>query len=376
MKKVFCMLLSALLALGSVSALADDVITIGGLAPLSGAVAVYGTAVQQAADLYVEQVNANGGILGKQVQIEWLDTKGDVTEAINAYNRLYSEGVSALLGPVITATALAVADYAGQDGIPMMTATATNYDVTTPGNGYNIFRVCMLDPFQGQVMAVLAKENLGCSKVAILYDNADDYSTGVAAAFNERALELGMEVVAYEACTAADLDFKAQLTNIANAGPDAVLVPMYYGPVALIARQAREVGITVPLLGVDGWDGVLEQVEDASVLEGCYFVNHYSPADTSEKVVDFLAKFEEKYGATPNAFAALGYDAIAVLLNAIEAAGDPSDWEAINAALKATEFDGVTGQGLTFDDHGDPSKAGVINVIKDGAYELYDYIQP
>lgn len=258
----------------------------------------------------------------------------------------------------------------------MMTATATNYDVTTPGNGYNIFRVCMLDPFQGQVMAVLAKENLGCSKVAILYDNADDYSTGVAAAFNERALELGMEVVAYEACTAADVDFKAQLTNIANAGPDAVLVPMYYGPVALIARQAREVGITVPLLGVDGWDGVLEQVEDASVLEGCYFVNHYSPADTSEKVVDFLAKFEEKYGATPNAFAALGYDAIAVLLNAIEAAGDPSDWEAINAALKATEFDGVTGQGLTFDDHGDPSKAGVINVIKDGAYELYDYIQP
>lgn len=377
MKKIISILLALVYLCASVAAFAADTITIGGLAPLTGAVAVYGVAVQEGANLFVKQLNAKGGILGKEVVIDWQDTKGDVTESINAYNLHFSNKVSAILGPVITSTSLAVADYVGDDGIPMITASATNYDVTTPGNGYNIFRVCMLDPFQGQVMATLAKESLGCSKVAVLYDNADDYSSGIAKAFEEKAIALGMEVVAFEACTAADVDFKAQLTNIASKEPEAILVPMYYGSVALIARQAREVGITVPLLGGDGWDGVLTQVEDdPSALEGCYFVNHYSPADTSEKVVNFLADYEAEYGHTSNAFGALGYDAAAVLLGAIEASGDADDWDAINKALQATKYDGVTGLGLQFDDHGDPTKAGVVNKIVDGNYELFGYVEP
>lgn len=375
MKKFLCMLLSLMMVAVAFTALADT-ITIGGLAPLTGAVAVYGVAVQQGVDLYVKQLNEAGGILGMDVKVDWQDTKGDVTEAINAYNLHFSNGVSAIIGPVITSTSLAVADYVGEDGIPMITASATNYDVTTPGNGYNIFRVCMLDPFQGEVMATLAKDSLACEKVAVLYDTSDDYSSGVAAAFYTKAEALGMEVVAYEACTAADIDFKAQLTNIAAKSPDAVLVPMYYGPVALIARQAREVGLKAPLLGVDGWDGVLTKVDDPSILEGYYFVNHYSPADTSEKVVNFLADYETAYGETPNAFGALGYDAAAVLCGAIAAAGDSSDWDAINKALQATDYDGVTGQGLRFDNHGDPTKAGVINIIKDGKYELFGYVAP
>jgi len=376
MKKIISLLLSLMLALGAASALAADEIVIGGLAPLSGAVAVYGQAVQNGANLYVKQLNDAGGIDDVPVRIDWQDTKGDVTEALSAYNLHYSNEVSAILGPVITSTALAVADYVGEDGIPMMTASATNYDVTTPGNGYNIFRVCMLDPFQGEVMAQLCKDSLGAAKVAVLYDQSDDYSIGVGAAFRAKAEELGMEVVANVACNAADVDFKAQLTNIAAAAPDAVLVPMYYGPVALIARQAREIGLEVPLLGVDGWDGVLTQVEDASILEGYYFVNHYSPADPSEQVVNFLADYEAEYGEVPNAFGALGYDAAAVICNAIAAAGDASDWDAINVALKATDYDGITGKGLKFDDHGDPTKAGVVNIIKDGQYELHGYFQP
>lgn len=375
MKKVLCLAVSLMMMLGAASALADT-IQIGGIAPLTGGVAVYGTAVQCGADLLVKQINEAGGINGQEVEIVWLDDKGDVTEAINAYEKHFSNHVSAILGPVTTQPALGMAESVGEDGIPMMTASATNYDVTTPGGGYNIFRVCMLDPFQGEVMAKLAADSLGCEKVAVLYDNADDYSSGVAAAFKAKAEELGLEVVAYEACTDADIDFKSQLTNIADKEPDAVLVPMYYGSVALIARQAREVGLKVPLLGVDGWDGVLTQVEDASILEGYYFVNHYSPADTSELVVKFLADYEAEYGETPNAFGALGYDAAAVLVNAIEAAGDANDWDAINKALQATKYDGVTGQGLQFDDHGDPTKAGVINVIKDGQYELFGYVSP
>lgn len=376
MKKVISLLLTLSLLCVSAFAFAADVITIGGLAPITGPVAVYGNAVVEGANLYVKQINEKGGILGKQVVIDWQDTKGDRTEAINAYQLHFSNKVSALIGPVISGTSLGVADYVGEDGIPMITPSATNYDVTTPGNGYNIFRVCMLDPYQGEVMAFLAKEELGFSKLAVLYDNADDYSTGIAKAFEAKAIELGAEVVAFEACTASDVDFKSQLTTIASKEPEAILVPMYYGPMALIARQAREIGITAPLLGGDGWDGVLTQVDDPSILEGYYFVNHYSPADTSERVVNFLADYEAEYGITSNAFGALGYDAIAVLLNAIEAAGDPDDWDAINQAMQATNFDGVTGLGLKFDDHGDPTKAGVVNQIIDGKYEVFGYIEP
>lgn len=376
MKKLISLLLTLAFLCASAFAFAADTITIGGLAPLTGPVAVYGVAVQEGANLYVKQINEKGGILGKQVVIDWQDTKADVTEAINAYNLHFSNKVSGIIGPVITRTSLAVADYAAEDGIPMITPSATNYDVTTPGNGYNIFRVCMLDPYQGQVMAYLAKESLGFTKLAVLYDNADDYSTGIAKAFEEKAIELGAEIVAFEACTASDVDFKAQLTNIASKEPDAVLVPMYYGSVALIARQAREVGITAPLLGGDGWDGVLTQVDDPSILEGYYFVNHYSPADTAELVVNFLAAYEAEYGATPNAFGALGYDAIAVLLSAIEASGNPDDWDAIDKAMQATNYDGVTGTGLKYNDHGDPSKAGVVNQIIGGKYEVFGYIEP
>lgn len=373
MKKTLSVLLSLLLMLGASSALAE--IVIGGIAPLTGDVAVYGIAVQQGVDLYVKEINEAGGVLGEQVRVDWQDDKGDVSESVNAYELLFSNGVSAILGPVTSMPALSVAELVGEDGIPMMVASATNYDVTSPRQG-NIFRVCMLDPFQGEVMATMAKDSLGAQNVAVLYDNADDYSSGIAEAFVAKSEELGMTVVANEKCTADDIDFKAQLTTIAAASPDAVLVPMYYGPLALIARQAREVGLEVPLLGCDGWDGVLTQVEDTSILEGYYFVNHYSPSDTSEKVVNFLAAYEAEYGVVPNAFGALGYDAIAVVLGGIEAAGDAKDWQAVNAAIQATNYDGVTGVGMQFDDHGDPTKAGVVNVIQNGEYVMFDYVAP
>ncbi|MEG0766411.1 MAG: ABC transporter substrate-binding protein [Clostridia bacterium] len=353
-------------------ALAEDTIKIGGIAPLTGDVAVYGIANQQGMNLYIEEINAAGGVLGKQVEVEWLDDKGDITESVNAYNRLQSEGVVALLGPVTSKPALAVAEMTALDNMPMMTATATAYDVTTPGA--NVFRACFLDPYQGQMMASFASKTLEAKKVAVIYNNADDYSTGLAESFQAKAEELGMEVVAYESYAAGDIDFKAQLTNIQSKAPDALFCPDYYNTIALLQKQAKETGLTVPLLGADGWDGLLTVVEDGKELEGYYFCNHYSTQDEDPIVSNFLKNFEAKYGTTPNAFAALGYDAAKILCAGIEAAGS-TDAEAVIAALTATNVDGVTGN-ITYDAHRDPQKSVAIITFKDGAYSLVEKIKP
>lgn len=374
MKKALSLLLSLLLLLGAASALADEIV-IGGIAPLTGPVSVYGIAMRNAADLYVKQINEAGGVLGNQVRMEWLDDKHDVTEAVNAYYRLSdTDGIAAILGPVTSQPVLAVIVPAGDDGIPLLTPTGTADAITEAGIA-NVYRACFKDSFQGIVMAIFAAESLGAQKVAVLYDNTSDYSVGIAENFVAKAEELGMEVVANEAGVADSGDFKAQLTNIAAKEPDVLMVPMYYGDVAMIAQQVHEVGIEAPLLGVDGWDGVLEAIEDASLLDGYFFCNHYAADDENEKVQAFRAAYEEALGEVPNAFAALGYDGIAILLNAIELAGT-TDWAAVNAVLSETSYDGVTGT-IKYDENGDPAnKAGVISIFEGGAIKFYERVTP
>lgn len=374
MKKRIAVLLTLMMAFGAVGALADGIL-IGGIAPLTGPVSVYGIAVKNAADLYIEQMNAAGGVLGQQVSIDWLDDKHEPTEAVNAFYRLVdTKGIAAILGPVTSAPVLAVIEPAGDDGIPLLTPTGTS-DVITEAGIPNVYRSCFKDSFQGVVMATFASASLDAKKVAVLYDNTSDYSAGIAENFVAHATSLGMEVVSNEAGVATSGDFKAQLTNIAAAAPDALFVPMYYNDVALIAQQAHEVGIEVPLLGVDGWDGILETMEDTSLLDGYFFCNHYAADDTNPLVVNFRAAYEEKYGETPNALAALGYDGIAILLNAIEVAGS-TDWDAINAAMMETSYEGVTGT-VHYEGNGDPAnKAGVISIIQNGAFSFYERVQP
>lgn len=374
MKKALSLLLSLLLMLGAASALADEIV-IGGISPLTGPVSVYGIAMRNGADLYVKQINERGGVLGSQVRIEWLDDKHDPTEAVNAYYRLSDmQGIAAILGPVTSAPVLAVIEPAGDDGIPLLTPTGTADGITEEGIS-NIYRACFKDSFQGIVMAIFAAKSLGAETVAVLYDNTSDYSDGIAESFVAKAEELGLEVVANEAGVAGSGDFKAQLTNIAASGPDALLVPMYYSDVALIAQQVHEIGIEAPLLGVDGWDGVLDVVEDSSLLDGYYFCNHYAADEDSENVTAFRAAYEESVGEVPNAFAALGYDGIAILLNAIELAGT-NDWEAVNAVLSETSYEGVTGT-IKYDENGDPAnKAGVISILEGGAIKFYERVTP
>ncbi len=373
MKRVVSLLLTLvmLIALPVFASADGETIRIGGLAPLTGDVAVYGVATQRGVDLYIEQLNANGGLLGKQVEMVWYDEKGDAAEAVNAYNRLVGD-VVALIGDVTSKPSIAVAELAAQDNMPMITATSTAYDVTTPGS--NIFRACFLDPYQGKAMGIYAAQNLGAKTAAIIYNNSDDYSTGLAEAFKEKFESLGGSVVAYEAYSSSDIDYKSQLTNIVGQNPDVVFMPDYYNTVAMIAKQAREVGLEVPFLGADGWDGLLSVVDDTSILNNCYFCNHYSADDTDENVQNFLTSYVEKYGETPVSFSALGYDAAKILCTAIENAGS-TDAQAIIDQMAATSIDGVTGH-IVYDDHGDPQKSVSIITFEDGAMKLVEKLAP
>lgn len=371
------LVLAAVLSFGAmVPAMAEDTIKIGGLAPLTGSVAQYGIAVKEGADLYISQLNAAGGIGGKKVEILWEDEKGDVTEAINAYNKLvYQDGVVAILGDVTSKPTLAVGDLAVTDGIPMITASSTAYDVTT--DKPNVFRSCFLDPFQAETMANFAKDEFGATKLAVLYDIGDDYSTGLAEAFKAQAEKNGQEIVAYESGAGADVDFKSQLTKIKDAAPEVLFVAEYLQPAALVIKQASDIGLDVKFLGADGIGGIesLMDKADLALLEKMFYSDHFAADATSEAVVKFNADFAAAYGKAPySAFNATAYDAAMILCEAIKAAGS-TEAEAVVAAMKATAVDGVTGH-ITFDDHNDPTKNAFITTFKDGAKVFFKVQEP
>lgn len=380
MKKKLSILLAVMFTLSSLAAVTgcakkdSGTILIGGLAPLTGEIAVYGNSVKNAASMAFDEINAKGGVLGKQIKYKVLDEKGDPAEAINAYNRLMSENIVALLGDVTSKPSIAVAELAAKDGILMLTPTASAPDVTKPGS--NIFRVCFLDPFQGAAMATFAADSLKAKTVAVLYNTSDDYSQGLASSFKTQAESLGLTVINYEGYGADDKDFKAQLTKIASSNPDALFIPDYYAKDALIATQAREAGISAPILGADGWDGVLTSVDasNLSVLNDVYFSNHYSVQDTSEKVAAFVKNYTAKYGEAPNALAALAYDAAYMMAQTITTAGS-TDSKALVKAMSEIKYEGVTGT-IQYKGSGDPVKSVTIIRIVDGKYKFFDKVTP
>ncbi len=347
-------------------------IKIGGLAPMTGDVSVYGIAASNGAKLAFGEINKNGGINGQQIDFVVLDEKGDVTEAINAYNKLVDqEKVVAILGDVTSKPTISVAQLAAKTNMPLLTPTATALDVTKQGS--NIFRACYIDPFQGKIMAVFAADTLKVKKVAVIYNSGDDYSVGLMEAFKAEAASKGLELVASEGYSKGDTDFKAQLTTIAESGAEALFVPDYYNTVSLIANQAKTVGLTIPLMGADGWDGILT-VGEPTEIEGYYFCNHYSTQDSDPKVQNFLAAYKSAYGEEANALAALGYDAAYILAEAIKKAGS-TDSAAIVKALAETDYTGVTGN-VKFDADRNPTKSVTIIQIKNGAYSFFSKIAP
>ena len=379
MKKLNVVLMGAALLLtacGGAKESAEEakVMKLGGIGPLTGPLAIYGVTSTNGSKLAFEEINKNGGILGKQVEYIVLDEKGDSTEAVTAYNKLVDEGVVALIGDITSKPSLAVAEVAAQDNLPMITPTGTQFNITEAGP--NVFRVCFTDPYQGVVLANFAKNNLNAETAAVVVNNSSDYSDGVAKAFVEQAEKLGLKVVAKEGYSDGDKDFRAQLTKILPTNPDVLVVPDYYEQVALLTTQAREVGIKATFVGPDGWDGVAKTLDASAygAVENSYFTNHYSLQDQSPKVQNFLKAYKEAYNEEPSAFSALSYDAAYMMKAAIEKAGT-TDKQAVVDALKNLDYDGVTGH-LTFDENNNPVKAVTVLKIVNGEYTFDSVVEP
>ncbi|NLO85399.1 MAG: ABC transporter substrate-binding protein [Clostridiales bacterium] len=344
---------------------AEETIKIGGIGCLTGAYAMYGIGVKNGVDLYIDEINAAGGIDGKLVEMVWEDEEGDPAKATNAYSKLVeNDGVVAIIGSVLTTPTDAVADYAAEDEMPLITASATAYYVTT--DRPTVFRTCFIDPFQGYSMANFVKEEFGATKLAVLYENGNEYSVGLKDTFMAQAEVNGQEIVAIEATAAKDVDFKAQLTKIKDAAPEVVFLP-YYGPeAALILTQANELGLDVKFVGADGISSTIDSISDKSLLKNMWYSDHFSNDADSDMVKNFLAGYVAKYGEEPSiSFSATGYDAALVMCEAIKAAGS-TEPEAIVEALRATNVEGVSGL-LTFDDHNDPIKSAfILNFNEEG----------
>ena len=370
MRKINMFVVGAMMLIGGCGKSGEvakpETIKIGGMAPLTGALAIYGVTTTNGAELAVKEINENGGVLGKKIEYVMLDTKGDSTEAVMAYNKLVDEKVAGIIGEVTSKPTLAVAEVAVQDNMPLITPTGTQVDITEVGP--NIFRVCFTNPYQGKVLAITSKERLGANTVAVMLNNSSDYSDGIAKAFIEESEKLGMKVMGVEGYADGDKDFRPQLTKLAAMNPDAILIPEYYEQAALIATQAREVGVKSIFVGSDGWDGIAKTLDQSAyaAIENSHFTNHFSMEDQSEKIQDFLKDYREAYKEDPSAFSALGYDAVYMMKSAIEKAGS-TDKQKIVDALKGIEYDGVTGY-LTFDDHNNPIKAVTVLKIENGKY--------
>jgi branched-chain amino acid transport system substrate-binding protein len=343
---------------------APATLLLGEYASLTGSEATFGQSTHNGAILAIEERNAAGGVLGKQAELRSYDDRGDTSEAGSAVNRLATvDQVVAILGGNGSSISLAGGRVAQQLGVPMVTPSSTNAAVTQIGD--QVFRVCFVDTYQGYVAARFATDHLKGDLVATLYDQGQAYSKGLAEEFEAQFTRLGGKVGTSQSYTGGDADFSAQLNNIKAAQPDVIFVPGYYTDVANIAMQARKIGITAPLLGGDGWDSARLAAVAGEAVEGSYFISHYTADDPRPEVQAFVTKYQAKFGAPPDALAALGYDAARLTLDAIGRTPTGARTE-IAAALAATkDFAGVTGN-ISMDAARNASKSAVIVQIKEG----------
>lgn len=374
MKKfvAFVMAIAMVAAMFAVSASAEaGTVKIGVSGPLTGGAAVYGTCVARSAQIAVDEVNALGGL---QFELNSQDDEHDAEKAVSAYNSLKDWGMQIFCGTVTTKPALAVGPEACDDRIFMLTPSASAVDVAYSGD--NVFQICFADPMQGSVSAdVISEKGLG-TKIGVIYDSSDVYSTGILETFLDEADAAGLEVVCTESFTAdTKADLSTQVTKCKEAGADLVFLPIYYAEASAILSYANQIGYAPVFFGVDGMDGILD-VEgfDTSLAEGLYMLTPFAADSKDERTAAYVAKYRELYNETPNQFGADAYDAIWALYQACTEAGiDGSEsneeiCDAMIAEFTSMTYDGITGQGMTWDEDGFVDKPGSIVVIKDGAY--------
>lgn len=351
-----------------------DTLKIGGIGPLTGPASTYGQSVKEGADLYVEEINNAGGVNEKQVELIFEDDQAEPNSAIQAFNKLVdNDKVVSVLGPVTSGAATAVAPNATDKQIPLITPTGTEPNITKVGGEF-VFRGCFVDSFQGEILAKYTKENLGKKTAAVLYNTGSDYSKGIAESFKKDFEAGGGKVLEYLSYNDKETDYNAQLTKIKSSNPDVLVLPDYYNVVGLIASQARDKGITSQLLGGDGWESQELATIGKDAVNGALYINHYYAGDKEENVKKFVDSYKAKYKKEPDAFAALAYDTMKVLLKGIEDAKS-TDGVAIKDALKKVEINSVTGN-IKFNDERSAIKTASIIKVDGDKNQLVDKINP
>ncbi len=374
--RIFCAYLAlALLLTGCAKKSNENEILIGAYLSLTGTTATFGTSSLKGIEMAVDKVNTSGGVLGKQIKLLTEDTQSKPEEAALAVTKLITrDKVRAILGEIASSRSLAAAPICQENKIPMVTPGSTNPEVTKKGD--YIFRVCYIDPFQGEVIAKFAYESMGLRKVAVITDVKNDYSIGLAQFFTETFTKLGGTVVGEQAYSEGDTDFRAQLTAIKGLKPEAVVVPGYYQESALLIKQARDLSMNVPLLGGDGWDSNKLVAVGGAAMEGTYFTNHYAADDTSAIVQDFVRTYKARFNnEIPDAMAVLGYDAALILFDAMTRAGTDEPAKVRDALAATKDYPGVSGT-TTIDAERNARKASVIVKIQDGQFRFHAKIDP
>lgn len=355
------------------SAVDGEVFKIGSIGPTTGDAAIYGQAVMNAAQIAADEINAAGGVNGYQISFKYEDDQSDAEKSVNAYNSLKDWGMQVLMGTVTTTPCVAVADKTAQDGMFQLTPTASSTDVIVSDN---VFQACFTDPNQGTASAQYIAENNLATKVAVIYDSSNVYSSGIEATFVEEAEAQGIEIVATEAFTAdSKTDFSTQLQKAQSADADLVFLPIYYTEASIILTQASNMGYAPTFFGVDGMDGILTVENfDTTLAEGVMLLTPFAADADDEATQAFVAKYQELYKDVPNQFAADAYDAMYIIAAAMEEAGVTPDMSAadmgtaLSEAMTKISVDGLTGEGMTWNANGEVSKAPKAVVIKDGAY--------
>jgi len=350
-------------------------IVIGEYGSLTGAEATFGVSTHNGIMLALDEINKAGGVNGRKIRVITEDDQSKAEEAANAVTKLISQdNVIAIIGEVASSSSLAAAPICQSNKVPMITPSSTNPKVTEVGD--YIFRMCFIDPYQGEAMANYLSKQAGMKTAAILIDNKSDYSTGLAAFFERTFLANGGKIVAKASYAKGDSDFRSQLTNIKAAKPEVIFVPGYYNDIGQIAIQARDLGMQQPLAGGDGWESPKLIEIGGKALEGCFYSNHYHIDDPSPAVREFVQKYEERFGAKPDSLAALGYDSTRVLAEAIKRAGT-TDGPKLRDAIAATQnFAGVTGMINLGPDRNPIGKKLAILEIRNGELTLKATVDP
>jgi branched-chain amino acid transport system substrate-binding protein len=356
-----------------------DTIKIGANLELSGGVASYGQSIAEGVELALEEINKEG-IDGKKLELVKVDNKSDAAEATSGAIKLIDQDkVAAIIGAATSTNTLAQTQIANEKEVVLLTPTGTNPDVTNKDGKLNdyVFRTCFIDPFQGTVAANFASNDLKVANAAVLIDSSSDYAKGLAAAFTDSFKKNGGKIVGEEAYIAKDTDFRATLTRIKSSNPDFVFLPGYYEEVGLIIKQAREIGLDVPFMGGDGWDSPkLAELAGADALNNTFITNHYSSGDSDKKVQDFVKAFKAEYkDKSPDAFAALGYDSVYFIADAIKRAGSGDPKKIKEAMAKTDDLLLVSGT-LKLDENHDPIKSAVILEFKGGEQVFKTKVNP